>query len=129
MDTIIDYSSPRAHTPLARSLSPMRRVARAPRNSPTGDRWRLRTSRPLAQARSGPRLTHRLPLEDESTPTRRARPAGVRGAEVWVKLVNADQPAPADPAVHSFLTMTIRPRVRAEFRAGDEGKTAVYMLR
>lgn len=74
-------------------------------------------------------MTHRLPLEDESTPTRRARPAGVRGAEEWVKLVNADQPAPTDPAVHSFLTMTIRPRVRAEFRAGDEGKTAVYMLR
>ena len=43
---------------------------------------------------SGQRLTHQLRPSaapssepDESTPTRRARPAGVLGAEVWVKLV------------------------------------------
>ncbi|MBL9001499.1 MAG: hypothetical protein JNK25_10230 [Phycisphaerae bacterium] len=45
----------------------------------------------------------------------------------------ADQPPPTepvgDPATFSFLTMTTRPSVRAEFRSGDGGKTAVYMLR
>ena len=62
-------------------------------------------------------------------PTRRARPAGVLGAEVWVKLVDADQPAPTGPAALSFLSMTTRPSFRAEFKAGEGGKTAVSMTR
>ena len=87
------------------------------------------SSRPLALVESGQRLTHQLRLVDESTPTRRARPAGVLGAEVWVKLVDADAPAPTDPAALTFLTMTTKPSFRAEFKAGDGGKTAVYMSR
>ena len=87
------------------------------------------TSRPLALVDGGARLTHQLRLVDESTPTRRARPAGVLGAEVWVQLVDADQPTPTDPNALSFLTMTTRPSFRAEFKAGDGGKTAVYMTR
>jgi hypothetical protein len=50
------------------------------------------SSRPLALVESGQRLTHQLRLVDESTPTRRARPAGVLGAEVWVKLVAPHMP-------------------------------------
>lgn len=87
------------------------------------------TSRPLALVESPARLTHQLRLVDESTPTRRARPSGVLGAEVWVKLVDADQPAPTDPAALTFLTMTTKPSFRAEFKAGEGGKTAVYMAR
>ena len=87
------------------------------------------SSRPLALVESGQRLTHQLRLVDESTPTRRARPQGVLGAEVWVKLVDADQPAPTDPAALTFLTMTTKPSFRAEFKAGEGGKTAVYMAR
>ena len=87
------------------------------------------TSRPLALVESGQRLTHQLRLVDESTPTRRARPAGVLGAEVWVKLVDAGAPAPTDPAALTFLTMTTKPSFRAEFKAGEGGKTAVYMAR
>lgn len=87
------------------------------------------SSRPLALVESGQRLTHQLRLVDESTATRRARPAGVLGAEVWVKLVDADQPAPTDPAALTFLTMTTKPSFRAEFKAGEGGKTAVYMAR
>jgi hypothetical protein len=63
-------------------------------------------------------------------------PAGVLGAGVWVKLVappSADQPAPTDPArdpsSFTFLTMTTKPIFRAEFKAGEGGKTAVYMAR
>ncbi|MBY0311380.1 MAG: hypothetical protein K2W85_04875 [Phycisphaerales bacterium] len=103
---------------------------------PKGTPARTPSSRPLALVESGQRLTHQLRLVDESTPTRRARPAGVLGAEVWVKLVappNADTPAPTDPArdpsSFTFLTMTTRPSFRAEFKAGEGGKTAVYMAR
>ncbi len=108
-----------------------------------GQAARVPTTAPVALVESGQRLTHQLRLVDESTPTRRARPAGVLGAEVWVKLVappSADQPAgsppgaplgdPArDPSSFTFLTMTTRPSFRAEFKAGDGGKTAVYMSR
>ncbi len=94
------------------------------------------TTRPQAVVQAGQRLTHTLRLTDESTPTRRARPRGVLGAEVWVKLVaphHAGPPTPADPigdpATFSFLTMATKPSVTAEYRAADGGKTAVYMLR
>jgi hypothetical protein len=40
-----------------------------------------------------------------------------------------DSPVPTDPAVLTFLTMTTRPSFRAEFKAGEGGKTAVYMAR
>ena len=84
------------------------------------------TSRPLALVDGGARLTHQLRLVDESTPTRRARPAGVLGAEVWVKLVDADQPAPTDPAALTFLTMTTRPSFRATSRrSGNKNRTRI----
>jgi hypothetical protein len=101
------------------------------------------SSYPLTLVESGQRLTHQLRLVDESTLTsgrngraRRARPAGVLGAEVWVKLVapaTADQPTPTDPArdprSFTFLTMTTRPSFHPEFKAGEGGKTAVSMAR
>jgi hypothetical protein len=115
------------------------------------------SSRPLALVESGQRLTHQLRLVDESTLTsgrngraRRARPAGVLGTEVWVKLVEAgtghqasgtgaEVGVPSSPVPSaqspmpwpgfSFLTMTTRPSFRAEFKAGEGGKTAVYMAR
>jgi len=94
------------------------------------------TTRPLTLVESGQRLMHNLRLVDESTPTLRARPAGVLGAEVWVKLVDADQPADSliiaslgNPATFGFLTMTTKPTFRADFKPGEGGKTAVYMAR
>jgi hypothetical protein len=51
------------------------------------------------------------------------------GEEVRVKLVDADSPAPTDPAALTFLTMTTRPSFRADFKPGEGGKTAVYMAR
>jgi len=48
---------------------------------------------------------------------------------VWVKLVDADQTAPTDPAALTFLTMTTRPSFRAEFKTGEDGKTAVSVAR
>jgi len=92
--------------------------------------------RRFALVKSGERLTHRLRPSagqrsepDESMPKSRARPAGVLGAEVRVKLVDADEPAPTNPAVLVFLTTTTKPTFRAEFKPGEGGKAAVYMTR
>jgi len=87
------------------------------------------TTRPLALADSPARLTHHLWPVNESKPTRRARPAGVLGAELWVKLVDAGTPAPTDPAALSFLTMTTKTAFATDYPAAAGGKTAVYMLR
>ncbi|MFZ4576206.1 MAG: hypothetical protein ACOYN0_17615 [Phycisphaerales bacterium] len=48
-----------------------------------------------------------------------------------MKLVDADQPAPTDPAALTFLTMTTRPGFCAEFKASEGGKmgAAVSMAR
>lgn len=79
---------------------------------------------------------------DESTPTRRARPAGVLGAEVWVKLVAAGTghqalgtgegngsgissglvpSAQSQVPSFSFLTMTTRPSFRPPARGRVQG--------
>jgi len=72
---------------------------------------------------------HTLRLTDESTPTRRARHKGVLGAEVWLTLIDAGQLAPTDPGELALLTIATKPSIRADFRSGDGGKTAVYMTR
>ena len=46
-------------------------------------------TRPLVVVEAGERLRHTLRYADESTPTRRARPRGVMGVEVWVKVAPA----------------------------------------
>ena len=51
------------------------------------------------------------------------------GAEVWVKLVDAGEPAPTDPTAMTFLAMATKPSIRADFRGGAGGKIAVYMAR
>ena len=49
-------------------------------------------------------------------------PASVLGAEVWVKLVDADEPACTSLAELVFLTMTIKPAFRADFKPCEGGK-------
>ena len=65
-------------------------------------------------------------LDDEATPTRRAKPAGVRGAQVWVKI---GDPALADPSELTFLATDTRTPYLAKFDGADAKKVAHYMLR
>jgi len=53
------------------------------------------TTRPLVVVDFSERLRHTLRYADEATPTRRARPRGVMGVEVWVKV------APVEPSADS----------------------------
>jgi hypothetical protein len=75
------------------------------------------------------RLAHQLRLADESTPTRRARHVGVLGAEVWVKLVDANSPAPSDPAALTILTTTTTPIFHAEPAKAEGCKPAISLAR
>jgi len=72
------------------------------------------------------RLPRTARLADESTPTRKAKPAGVMGAEIWVKV---GDPPPTGPSELSFLPVDTRPPYVADYPGEDGGKTAHCMLR
>ena len=71
------------------------------------------------------RLQHTIAFMDETTPTSKAKPAGVMGAEIWGKV---DDPPPADPDTDlRFLGVDTRSPYLAEFSGTDGGKPAHYM--
>lgn len=86
-------------------------------------------SRPLLLIDSGNRLTHRLRLVDESTPTRAARPRGTLGAEVYLALVPPRETPPADPSVYKFVRTVTRGGAEVSFESDKGGQTAAYLVR
>ncbi len=83
-------------------------------------------TRPVVAVDTSQRLQHTIRFADEATPTRIAKPAGVMGAEIWVKV---GDPAPVDPGELSFLTLDTRTPHVAAYAGADGGQTAHYMLR
>jgi len=84
------------------------------------------TTRPLVSVDTSQRLRHVIAFVDEATPTKKAKPQGVMGAEIWVKI---GDPAPVDPNELSFLAVDTRTPYTADYDGADGGKTAHYMLR
>lgn len=72
------------------------------------------------------RLEHTVKFTDELTPTSTAKPAGVVGCELWVKI--GGEP-PADPAECTFLALDTRTPYRAVYAGADANKVAHYMAR
>lgn len=83
-------------------------------------------TRPVGQIDTGQRLRHTVSFTDELTPESRAKPDGVHGCEVWVKL---GDPAPVDGKGLSFLALDTRTPYIAEYDGAQAGQTAHYMLR
>ena len=83
-------------------------------------------TRPVASVDTSERLQHTISFADEATPTRKAKPKGVRGAQIWVKI---GDPAPVDPSELTFLATDTRTPYLAEFDGADAKKVAHYMLR
>ena len=86
-------------------------------------------SRPLGVVDTSQRLRHEIRFSDEATPTSRAKPAGVMGCEIWVKVLSAGEAAPAGSDGLSFLSLDTSSPYIAEYEGNDGGKTAHYMLR
>ena len=84
------------------------------------------TTRPVVSVDTSERLRHTIGFADEATPTRKAKPAGVRGAQIWVKI---GDPAPVDPSELTFLATDTRTPYVADFDGADANKVAHYMLR
>ena len=87
------------------------------------------STRPVVKVDFSKRLRHTLRYADESTPTRRARPRGVIGAEIWVQVAALGDPAPTDPGELTFLQLSTRTPAVIEYAGQDAGKTAHYMVR
>ena len=87
------------------------------------------SSRPLASVATGQRLQHELRIRDEATPTRRAKPEGVMGCEIWVKLAAPGEPAPVDAHGLTFLALCTTGRYVAQYDGAHGGQTAHYLLR
>ncbi len=87
------------------------------------------STRPIGAVDTSQRLRHEIRFTDEATPTSRAKPAGIMGCEIWVKVSATGEPAPSSADELSFLsTDTASPYV-AEYDGANGGKTAHYMLR
>ena len=84
------------------------------------------TTRPVVSVDTSQRLQHTIAFADEATPTRTAKPAGVMGAEIWVKV---GDPPPSGPGELGFLSLDTRTPFVAYYLGADGGKTAHYMLR
>lgn len=84
------------------------------------------TTRPVVTVDASQRLQHTIDFTDETTPTRRAKPAGVIGAEIWVKV---DGPPPVDPGELTFLAVDTRAPYTRDYDGAQGSKPAHYMLR
>jgi len=87
------------------------------------------TTRPVGRVDTSQRLRHTIRFADEATPTKRAKPAGIMGCEIWVKVLPASEPAPADASTLDFVFMDTASPHTVEYDGADGGKTAHYMLR
>ncbi|MEZ6129632.1 MAG: hypothetical protein R3C59_13195 [Planctomycetaceae bacterium] len=72
------------------------------------------------------RLKLTLMYSDVATPTRKAKPYGVRGCEVYVSI--ADN-APTNPEDYRFAAFSTRPPELLKFKSDEGGKTAHILLR
>lgn len=93
------------------------------------------TTRPICQVDTAQRLRHTIDFTDESTPTRKAKPAGVLGAEliraapVRKRFALLGPTPPVDPGELTFLAVDTRSPYTRDYPGSEGGKQAHYMLR
>jgi len=87
------------------------------------------STRPIGVVDTSQRLRHEIRFTDEATPTSRAKPDGVMGCEIWVKVLPTGEAAPAGDEGLSFIAMDTASPHTVEYDGADGGKTAHYMLR
>ena len=80
---------------------------------------------PVGRVDFSSRLRHTVHFSDEATPTSRAKPNGVHGCEIWMKVGEA----PTSAAELTYLTTDTATPYVTNFNETDAGKTAHYRLR
>lgn len=72
------------------------------------------------------RLQHIIQYSDQASSISKAKPEGVHGCEIWIKI---DGAAPVDPSELSFLATDTRSSYTKTFEGKYAGKIAYYWLR
>ncbi len=84
------------------------------------------TLRPTGRANGGQPLKHIVSFENEGDAgVSKAKPAGIRGCEIWVKVGEA----PSGPSDMTYAKTAGRTPAVVEHAEGDAGKMAYYRLR
>ena len=83
-------------------------------------------TKPVATVDTSQRLQHKINFVDELTPTSRAKPDGVAGCEIWVKV---DGPPPAGDNELTYVATDSKTPYLTVYDGSDGGKVAHYMLR
>ena len=84
------------------------------------------TTAPVGTIDTAQRLQHTVHFRDATTPNSKAKPAGVSGCEIWMKI---GTPPPVDPRDLSFVTLDTRTPHVVHFDGADAGKVVTYWLR
>jgi len=92
----------------------------------TRTRAPLPTTRPLVVVDTSLRLQHTISWRDETTPTSRAKPRGVKGAEIWYFI---GPTPPSNPAQCRFAALDSATPHLLEHNPADVGKLCHYLLR
>lgn len=87
------------------------------------------TTNPVVTIDCGMRLQHTINFTDSATPTKKAKPAGVLGAEIWIAILPVGTPTPTDPDDFEFVAIDTRTPYTLDFAGPDGGKNAHYILR
>ncbi len=84
------------------------------------------STRPTATIDFSVRLQHTIHFADEATPRSKAKPAGVHGCEIWMKV---DGEPPKDASELTYLATDTRTPYLATFDGAEAGKVIYYWLR
>jgi hypothetical protein len=85
-------------------------------------------NRPTGTVDTSKSFLHTIHYRDEMA-TGKARPAGVMGCEVWIKVTAHTEPAPTNPGPFTCLGMNTTTPFVHTLSNDDGGKTAYYLLR
>jgi hypothetical protein len=86
-------------------------------------------SRPIVTVDTSQRMRHEIAFVDESTPTLKAKPAGVMGCEIWNAVTAAGETPSVDVSAYSFVALDTATPYVTEYEGTSAGKTAHYILR
>ncbi|MGH6629317.1 MAG: hypothetical protein ACREB3_06270, partial [Burkholderiales bacterium] len=86
----------------------------------------LPTTRPVGNVDTSQRLRHIVGFADEGTPTKKTKPPGVHGCEIWV-LVGPVPPTGLNQC--TLLAVDTKTPYLAEYEPGQGNQTAHYILR
>ena len=84
------------------------------------------TTAPIGRVETTNIREHTVHFADSTTPTSKAKPAGVRGCQIWLKI--GTTPPASQSEMHYEATDTKTPQ-DVHFEVSDVGKTAYYWLR